>query len=188
MSFSAHRNRGNYRNVQLLRPGAKKQAGRLAGQAHKDGSDKQTKQTPIRHGPYKLGPEFIEKFCPGIPIEAICDSLGIGRATFYEWLQEAKLQPGTIYETFAREVTQAMSDSWQSLHTMAIKARPEQILFRRYQSFYPSERVQADLTSAGMPLLPQTFNVLMELHKPDDNLEFKIEPENVIELPKQALP
>jgi hypothetical protein len=82
-----------------------------------------------------------------------------------------------------------MSDSWQSLHQMAAKAKPEQILFRRYQSFYPTERVQADLTSGGLPILPQTFAVSLELHKPgEEEKPFRIEAQNVIEMPKAALP
>jgi hypothetical protein len=133
-------------------------------------SDKRTKQTPERRGPYKLGPELIRKFCeglrayPGIPVEAICDSLGVGRATFYEWLQEAKQQPGTIYETFATEVTEAMGASWKSLHELAAKAKPEQILFRRYPTFYPLAKAELDVSTGGLPItMPQSFNVVLEL-------------------------
>jgi hypothetical protein len=89
-------------------------------------------------------------------------------------------------------VTEALGDPWKALHELAAKAKPEQILFRRYASFYPTERVQADLTSGGMPLLPETFNVLLGLNGPvqRDEPQFRIEKaaQNVVEMPREALP
>ena len=130
---------------------------------------------------YKLCDELIKRFCenlrtnPGIPVEAICDSVGIARQTFYAWLDQGKKEPGGLHAKFAQEVTKALGDSWKLLHEMAIKAKPEQILFRRYANFYPAQRLEADLTSAGMPFLPQTFSVVLELNGPADEQEFEVQ-------------
>jgi hypothetical protein len=181
--FDAKRKRKaspNHRNPQL--PLTRRNSVHPAVESN---GDNQTKRTPERRGPYKLCDALIKRFCenlrscPGLPIEAVCDSLGVGRATFYEWLEEAKQQPGTIYERFANEITEALGFSWRSLHELAIKAKPEQILFRRYASFYPAPRAELDVSSAGMPVMPGSFNVLLELHREGEtadpaDLEFKI--------------
>jgi len=194
--------RGNRRSIQLLRPGRQAVA-QVADRPEPDtpqaapvtAAKARIKRAKKRHyargrkEPYKLTLALIRRFCevlrscPGLPVEAVCDSVGITRTTYYAWLEVGRKEPGGLHGEFSRETTKALGDSWLSLHELAARARPEQVLFRRYASFYPLAKVEADLTSGGLPLLPSenSFSVLLELHPSteDGEPEFRITTDEV---------
>jgi DNA invertase Pin-like site-specific DNA recombinase len=96
MSFSAYRKKKAgtmHRNVQM--PATKRRS--VHPELSDNGEKPQTNLTPKkRKEPYKLCDELIERFChnlrscPGIPVEAICDSVGIARQTFTrDWNRES---------------------------------------------------------------------------------------------------
>lgn len=180
MGFARQRrlkNTGNERNVQTarLRPGSVQ-----LDFHHKNGKDRTVRTAK----PIKLNERLIADFCkslracPGGPVEMFCDALGIVRSTFYEWLDRGKSEPDTLYGRFALEVTKAMGDAWRQLHVLAVKAKPEQVLFRRYQTFYPLPKSELDVTSGDLPI-GETFNVVLQLHdsaeKQTEEPRFKIE-------------
>src|SRR5262249_49996732 len=98
--------RGNRRSIQLLRPG-RQAVGQGAARAEANtpratpvtAAKARIKRAKKRHyargrkEPYKLTLALIRRFCevlrscPGLPVEAVCDSVGITRTTYYAWLE-----------------------------------------------------------------------------------------------------
>jgi transposase len=48
-------------------------------------------------------------------VEAVADSLGIGRKTFYEWLQRGEVENDSIYAQFAHTVKRAQAKAKEEL-------------------------------------------------------------------------
>jgi hypothetical protein len=128
---------------------------------------KQTKRTGPRD-PYFLDEKMIEDFVasiaetPGGPIEFHCESLGIGRATYYEWRERAAREPGGICARFVERVDKALGEGFKILYAKAITARPHEVLFRRRYELFPNDhRIAMELSgSLDVSVAPVTI----ELH------------------------
>jgi hypothetical protein len=180
---------GSHRNPQLLRPGNKKYAARLAAmQASgkkpepaeaKPLRAKQRKRRIIRRGPRKLTPSLIKRFVASIretggPIMFHCRALGVGESTYYEWRDEAKANAAPIYREFVEAVDKAQGERLKLLYLKAEHAKPHEILFRQFPELFPSEATRMHLSGVGdSPLFPteNQFNVVLELHRPEQPTE-----------------
>src|SRR5687767_8653071 len=60
-----------------------------------------TKLTPLRVH------TVLESIASGAQIRTACAAAGIGKTTFYEWLEKAEEQPDSIYGEFAQLVERA---------------------------------------------------------------------------------
>jgi transposase len=59
----------------------------------------------------KLTPELIEKMIPAIEIgnyiETVCQAMGIGKTTYYEWIKKGEKRKSGIYRDFLNAVRNA---------------------------------------------------------------------------------
>jgi hypothetical protein len=180
--------KGNHRNPQILRVGAKKLvAAALASQQNEnsvakieDNLPKLTERLdPVRRGPYKLTERLIQTLIasieevPDAPIEMHIGCCGIHKETYFEWLRQARADPESIYAEFAQRVDNALFASWKRLHSMAAEQKPFEVLIRRHGELYPSEAMRLQLANPdGTPLFSgeNAFTVKLELHAPVSEL------------------
>jgi hypothetical protein len=85
-----------------------------------------------------------------ISIETACRLNEITKETFYNWYNRGESEPESPYGAFTRAVDKAQAIAERANHRAAILSNPTAILFRRFPSHYPSEKLQAEIT--GQPI------------------------------------
>jgi hypothetical protein len=184
--------KGNHRNPQILRVGAKKLVAAALASQQDDNSVSQASASqqsqnnvgiegdnlPIltRRGPYKMTECLIQTLIASIeevpdgPIEMHIGCVGITRETYFEWRRQARANPESVYAEFAQRVDDALFASWKRLHRMAAEQKPFEVLVRRHGELYPSEAMRLQLANPDGTALfsgENAFTVKIELHAPE---------------------
>jgi hypothetical protein len=98
----------------------------------------------------KLDNRLKKKFCKHIreelSFETVCALCRVSRATFYQWMQRGRAEPGTPYAEFVAAVERAEADAVRILHIRVAAANPQWILERRHPTLYgpPKTRIETE--------------------------------------------
>ncbi len=122
----------------------------------------------------KLTPELQEKICEYIAkghyIERACALCGIGRRTFYTWLEKAERggKYAEFFEAVKRAEAQDQDRALEAINTVAYEDRKWPAIFRKLESRYPREWAKHEVIhhsdeQEGQRILSK---LLEELRKP----------------------
>jgi hypothetical protein len=108
----------------------------------------------------KLDSKLQKQFCnlvrEGLSFETVCALCRVGRATFYQWMQRGRAEPGTRYADFMAAVERDEADAVRRLHARVAASNPQWILERRHPTLYgpPKLKTATELTGPGGGPLP----------------------------------
>ena len=176
MSFNSYRkNKGNHRNAQTLRPGARKHAAALAQAGGMKGRE-QGEAPSNADKPCLLNDSIEARICEylksGANLEDAARMAGVSRRTLVTWRERGTKEPGSRFEEFL-EATEAARTAWKTRMVKKLTDDPDwkaawKLLVARYpHEFRNYLSVHSELSGPDggpVPVAMQPFNVILELH------------------------
>src|SRR4029077_3026898 len=107
---------------------------------------------------------YIEE---GLSYSVCCDLVGLGRTTFYSYLERGEKEPSGPYGAFVRAVATANAKACRALHNAVKRVDPKWLLERRFPGDYPSPKLRTETELSGEIKTPGKHRITIGLDKAD---------------------
>ncbi len=104
---------------------------------------------PIKWGKFlDVRGKLITHIEEGLSYSVCCDLCGVGRTTFYSYLEKGEKEPSSPYGAFVRAVAAANARACRELHVAVKRVDPKWLLERRFPEDYPSPKHLTELSGS----------------------------------------